>query len=148
MSANEFDATRDDMAEALRQASLATEYAKTRVERLACQAFEDGDKASRVFHRLLRDNGAETTVAALTGDRQRWHFGFQRQPFLGFGASRNLEVRQALKELPEAIRSLAVAQTRLSDLRTMSRKMERPAERRRTNDEAPAMTHTRGRSRT
>ena len=130
-----------ELAAAVEAARLEHDITRARLHRLATAAFENGERACRTLDRLLSAGGVERALAAMQGDFQQRHFGFQRRPFLGFFASRDPDVRRALNELPGAIREAAAAEARLRDALAVQR--QRAMATGRSDDAETARTHMR-----
>jgi len=148
-STTTIDWTNAELDAALQMMEVRASMAKARVERLCAGAFENAPRALHTLNVLLRKNGPEGAINALSETRQQWFFGFQRKAFLGFFASRDPDVKRALADLPEAIRELAESQDRLRDLQQAYRQhhQSRPREPR-EHSQGQDLVRERSRSRT
>lgn len=102
---------------AIEEASAGFDVAAARVQRLLGTAFEDPARVQGAFLTLIRQKGTEETIRILTSDGtfgRLHHFGFTRGALFARG-SRHL-AKQALEELPEAIRDRQMVATKLHDL--------------------------------
>lgn len=120
MSANEINIDERALAtvnDALAQVESAVSVADARLARLFSAAFEDGDRALRNAATLRRTKGLDFMLKALD-DRALFtrshYFGFLRGHLFARGARE--EAREALHELPEALRDMDALAKKRGDL--------------------------------
>lgn len=118
MSATEFDPTPAAVAEALERVSLRLLKEDARLERLLGTAFEDQGRAITGLRFCLRKLGYDRTLQVLDDKsllypRQRY-FGFLRGSL--FARGDRARAKEALQELPEAIRERELLTRERADL--------------------------------
>ncbi|MGF0540730.1 hypothetical protein ACQQ2Q_22290, partial [Agrobacterium sp. ES01] len=104
MSANDF--TRFFIESGFEELSVARKAATERVHRLLRSTFEDPERAIGAYDGLLEARGLEGTLGVLQSDDffgRHWHFGWMRGGL--FARGNRQKAREALDELPSAIRA-------------------------------------------
>ncbi len=114
---SELDDARGTLHRATSECMAGYEVATARVFRLLGSAFEDGERAKAAFLTLSRQRGTEEIIRILAegnGNSRLLHFGFTNGALFARG-NRHV-TRQALDELPEAIRERQAVGQKLADL--------------------------------
>lgn len=132
----------EGLGQACEQAFIAHEVEKARVQRLLATAFENPLKAEHGLKACLRGFGVDGTLRIIDDQAllpRSHYFGFLRGGL--FARGDKAMAKQALQELPEAIRDREVLGRKLGDLINVRRVMLEQAAAR-----APAQPeHDRGR---
>lgn len=116
--------TIDSLNEACERALVSLEAEKARIQRLLKTAFENPLKAEQGLKACLRGYGLDGTFKVLNdqGLLPRSHyFGFTRGGL--FARGDRFRAKEALQELPEAIRERELASKKLGDLINVRRSM-------------------------
>lgn len=125
------------------------EVATARVFHLLEIAFEDGERAKKVYLELSHRRGTEEVIRILDDGNKNsriWHFGFTNGALFARGDRHR--TREALNELPEAIRERQAVSQKLGDLLQARRSMLEQADRERleertTREHQPARSRAR-----
>ncbi|TBG08424.1 hypothetical protein ELG79_36500 [Rhizobium leguminosarum] len=104
------------------QAEAGRDAAAAKIERLLRTSFEDGDRAVKACNGLRISHGIDGLIQKLNSDGlfgRRWHFGAMKGDFLVKGSRE--QAREALGQLPDAIRTHQALADICSDLQIAKR---------------------------
>lgn len=132
------------LEQAIAEVGIALNVAEARVERLLRAAFSNEHSATNGLRTIMkRTQSVEAAIRVIQSDslQRRWLFGQTREGFLFFGERH--AAREALAELPEALRELDQLNKKARDLKR-GRQLHLAARQEHTGTHTFQLNHSQG----